>query len=1194
MKVFDLFNKKKYLIAAIAVSIIALFLGFFVKSFAVSILCSSIIYLCIFLLPIQYGFGLVLLLVPNVGVFDNSGFKYVFNFALVAFLLRVLIDCYLKKELFNKKVLLFAIALVGLILYDFLNSLLSHTFSIQYLANLNIWVTWIIFFLLVTTKDLSNYKKIYFILFAAGFVISFGLGIISPLKSWGFKWPDKYRFVGLVRDPNYFGVLAMLIIITSPFILRGWYRYFLIIPTAVLGYLSLSKMFILVFLLYFICLTMYDVFFNKTTERYLIFNGFVLISSILAISLVLITTDALTQIQEFLRTRYIDFKHFDIDAITTGRTRLWRQYFGKFFENPHNFLLGRTLSYPEYYKIPYHETNVNPVVHNTYFDVLLTFGFVGLPIYGFLWYHTIKNRKTKFDVSFNSISSLSALLLMIFGLSYLSADCLMIFFAYMFVFNSKVQRKEVVVQKDKIKVLQIVNSLSNANGVASLLVNYYKGLLEHDYKDVQVDFLIQQSSYSGNFKCLKSLNAKIHVIQRPTFRTFFKSRKAYKKLLADNSYDIVHCHLSNTAFFYLGIAEKNGVKHRIIHSHASKWGDSFKKRCLNFVLSQQGLFYATDRFACSYKAGKFLFKKLDFYILPNAVEPLKYSFNKENRNKIRKQLNVNDSTFVVGNIGRLTPQKNQKFLIDILCDLVLVRKLDAVLVILGNGPLYDELLTYSSERNVVDRVKVLGDVTNTEEFYSAFDVFALPSLYEGLPVVGIEAQFNSLPMVVSENVTKEMVFSNSISYVDGYDVQKWADELLKLERNNFVLEHEKANQYDISFAATVLRNEYLKIAEIPNNLTKKVGIMTMHRVINFGSFLQAYSLKKVLESKNAEVTFVDYNHGPIIEFNQNGTNNKKSQILRFIKKFKIKRLVDYKLMRMRYSDTLAWYLDVDKHRTYNPSLDCLVVGSDEVFNCFQGNPNIGYTLDLFGKNQTNSKRIISYAASFGNTNIEKLEKANKKNEIADCLKNFNALSVRDENSLDVIKTLTNRDDVSLNVDPVFLSDFENELMDNKVKTGKKKYVAVYAYSGRISEEEGRLIQTFAKKNNLKVICVGYPQCFGKFVTGNPFEIVNYLVNSSFVITDTFHGAVFSIKYNLNFATVVRSDNDLSTGRGNKEKLSFLLKQFGLLDRQLESFESIQKLYDTSIDFNRVNMIVNQEKEKSLSYLDREVFGDGNE
>lgn len=363
----------------------------------------------------------------------------------------------------------------------------------------------------------------------------------------------------------------------------------------------------------------------------------------------------------------------------------------------------------------------------------------------------------------------------------------------------------------------------------------------------------------------------------------------------------------------------------------------------------------------------------------------------------------------------------------------------------------------------------------------------------------------------------------------------------------------------------------------------RVGILSMQRIKNYGSFLQAYGLKKIIEELGHEVEFVDYHiEEPVIK---NRNYNKNDKVLKVLKTLegdapfiqKIQYIIHKKNFGKKYYNILG----LSDEPNYSPQLNTLVIGSDEVFNCIQSNKNVGYSLELFGRNN-NAKKVITYAASFGNTTVKKLEENNKKEEIAGLLNKINAISVRDENSGKIIKELTNRD-VYYHLDPVLAYEYIEkckQIPDIKVK---EKYIIVYAYSNRISKEESKYIKNYAKRNKLKVYAIGGAQkCADKFIDCSPFEVISYFKNAELIITDTFHGSIFSIITHKNFVTLVRK----SVGNlyGNEEKLTDLLRKLGLEDRITYNIENIDNILSSNLDYKRIDAIITEQRELSKKYL----------
>lgn len=368
---------------------------------------------------------------------------------------------------------------------------------------------------------------------------------------------------------------------------------------------------------------------------------------------------------------------------------------------------------------------------------------------------------------------------------------------------------------------------------------------------------------------------------------------------------------------------------------------------------------------------------------------------------------------------------------------------------------------------------------------------------------------------------------------------------------------------------------------------KKIGILSMQRIKNYGSFLQAYGLRKLIEEFGHEVQYVDYHiEEPVIKDNVNGKNDKISKALKtfegdapFIQK------VQYIIHKKNFGKKYYHVLGLTEEPNYNPELDTLVIGSDEVFNCIQANKNVGYSLELFGKDN-NAKKLITYAASFGNTTVEKLEKYNKKEEVANLLNSFNKISARDNNTGKIIEEITNQK-VVYNLDPVLAYDYMNKCNEIPDIDVKEKFIIVYAYSNRISAEESEYIKAFAKKKNLKVYSIGGAQkCADKFIDCSPFEVLGYFKKAEMVITDTFHGSIFSIITKRNFVTLVRKS--VGNAYGNEEKLTDLLNRLNLKDRITYDIKNIDEILNKKIDYVKVDEILKEQREISKKYLEENL------
>ena len=281
-------------------------------------------------------------------------------------------------------------------------------------------------------------------------------------------------------------------------------------------------------------------------------------------------------------------------------------------------------------------------------------------------------------------------------------------------------------------------------------------------------------------KPLKELGAKIY--KMPT-RQSDKKRccSMMEKIIRDGQYDVVHSHRGPQGYYFLSCAKKCGVKTRIIHSHLAQPNATAVRRIKNGILLQADKWVATDLFACGRDAGVMMWGKHKVnsgkvHIMTNAVDADKFSFSDTVRQKKRKELGLTDE-FTIGIVGRIEKQKNYPFLIDVFLE-VLKEKPDAVLLIAGRGTEEEKIKSLARRKKVEDNIQFLGIRSDVPELLNAFDVFVLPSLFEGLPVVLVEAQASGLPEVVSDTITTEMAITDLISYMPLENPSAWSKKIL--------------------------------------------------------------------------------------------------------------------------------------------------------------------------------------------------------------------------------------------------------------------------------------------------------------------------------------------------------------------------------------------------------------------------------
>ena len=370
----------------------------------------------------------------------------------------------------------------------------------------------------------------------------------------------------------------------------------------------------------------------------------------------------------------------------------------------------------------------------------------------------------------------------------------------------------------------------------------------------------------------------------------------------------------------------------------------------------------------------------------------------------------------------------------------------------------------------------------------------------------------------------------------------------------------------------------------------KIGIISMQRVCNKGSFLQAYGLKKLIESLGHEVVFVDYKIGrPIMKV---FTERKTFFVLKFRNAF-INLFLDYEFLqiflpkeyktivqeRNEYKHLIAKYLGVTDKRNYSAPVDILIIGSDEVFNCTQINPDVGFSPELFGANNK-AKKLLSYAASFGNTTYSKLSDLNKIEELKKYFLSFNSLSVRDCNSSEIVERLIGKKP-ELNLDPVLMYDYMSTIEDEQIR---QNYIVVYAYRSRITIEEAGEIKNFAKSVGKRLISVSGQMDFcDEHLSLNPFECLNLYRHADYVITDTFHGTIFSIINKKPFVTLIRESK--GNFYGNQEKLQDLLERLELQNRTFSiTRDNLYERMMQEVDYEKTFEIIRNERKHTMKYL----------
>ena len=311
-------------------------------------------------------------------------------------------------------------------------------------------------------------------------------------------------------------------------------------------------------------------------------------------------------------------------------------------------------------------------------------------------------------------------------------------------------------------------------GVEAVVMNYYRHI---DKTKIQFDFICDEDSTNIPYEEIECLGGRVILV--PPYQKILDYQKKLIKIFKVNKYTIVHSHINTLSVFPLRAAKKAGVKVRIAHSHSTNNKKEWKKNLVKNILKPFAKVYATDYMCCSELAGRYLFGNKTYdegkvYLLNNAIDLEKFAYNEEIRKRKRKELNIDDDTLVIGHIGRFVEQKNHTFLIDIFNEVHKENK-NSLLLLVGQGPLQNEIKQKVQKLGLTNSVKFLNQRDDVNELYQTFDAFILSSLYEGLPVVGVEAQAAGLLCIFSDDMTKETKILKSTIFMSLSDnAKQWA------------------------------------------------------------------------------------------------------------------------------------------------------------------------------------------------------------------------------------------------------------------------------------------------------------------------------------------------------------------------------------------------------------------------------------
>lgn len=323
------------------------------------------------------------------------------------------------------------------------------------------------------------------------------------------------------------------------------------------------------------------------------------------------------------------------------------------------------------------------------------------------------------------------------------------------------------------RMLHIVGSMS-PSGIGNFIMNVYRNI---DREKVQFDFIVHEHREVSFDDEIRALGGRLFYVTRKAVsprRNFMEICRVVK----EGNYKIVFRH-TDTATVALDLlaARLGGARELIAHSHSTSTPNERMHRLFQPMLNA----LCTKRFACSDKAGKWLYGKKPYEVIINAINLSDFSYQEELRQKVREAEKL-AGMLVVGHIGNLLPVKNHLFMLDVMAELVKLQP-DAVMLFAGDGEMRPLIEEKREKLGLEKQVRLLGVRTDTAALLQAMDVFLFPSKYEGLPIAMVEAQCSGLPNLVSDVITQDVDVTPLVHKLSLQQPPKvWAEQILKLSQ----------------------------------------------------------------------------------------------------------------------------------------------------------------------------------------------------------------------------------------------------------------------------------------------------------------------------------------------------------------------------------------------------------------------------
>lgn len=330
-----------------------------------------------------------------------------------------------------------------------------------------------------------------------------------------------------------------------------------------------------------------------------------------------------------------------------------------------------------------------------------------------------------------------------------------------------------------IRILHVLTAMNRA-GTETMLMNLYRSL---DRDKIQFDFAVTTTEHCDYDDEIAALGGKIIHYPRYTGKNHFSYKKWWNDFFGEHSeYRIIHGHIGSTASIYLRIAKKYG-RYTIAHSHSTGGKANFHD--FIYQIYSHSTRYIADYFiGCSTEAlisrygSSIAADHAKSIVLNNGIDVDKYRYSEQIRDEVLSELGLEKNTFIVGTVGRFTEAKNPLFIVDILARLK-EKEPDFIFLWAGAGELKEQVEKYIAEKNLQDKVLLLGVRDDIPRILQMLNVFVLPSKFEGLPVIGVEVQAAGVPMLCSDKVSPEVNISKCVTFLSIDSTEPWVEGILK-------------------------------------------------------------------------------------------------------------------------------------------------------------------------------------------------------------------------------------------------------------------------------------------------------------------------------------------------------------------------------------------------------------------------------